>query len=69
MRSAWIGLLILLAIAPVVLLPAFVEPTGSSGRTKSTQRPPRETKNTHAKSTKSRGVFSGSDSSDPRVYH
>ena len=66
MRTAWISLLVLLAIASVILLAAFVEPRGSSGRTKST-RP--ETKTTHAKSTKSRGVFSGSDPSDPRVYH
>jgi hypothetical protein len=66
MRTAWITALVLLAIASVVLLAAFVEPRGSSGRTKSTRR---ETKTTHAKSTKSGGVFSGSEPADPRVYH
>jgi hypothetical protein len=76
MKPALVGLLVLLATAflvlfallafPVKPMSAFVEPTGSSGKTKSTRR---ETRSTQTKSTKSGGLFSGSDPSDPRVYH
>ena len=77
MKPALLGLLVLVATASLVLfallafpmkpMSAFVEPSGASGRTKSTQR---ETKTTQQrKSTNSGGVFSGSDPSDPRVYH
>ena len=80
MKPAWIALLVLLATASLVLfavlmfpvkpMSAFVEPTGSSGTTKSTQQPSRrETKSTQRKSTNSGGIFGGSDPSDPRVYH
>ncbi len=80
MKSALLGLLVLLATASLVLfavlafplkpMSAFVEPSGASGRTKSTQHyPRRETKTTDRKATNSGGVFSGSDPSDPRVYH
>jgi len=76
MKPAYVALLVLLATASLVLfavstLPlkpvvALVEPSGSSGKTKSTHR---ETKSTQRKTTNSGGVFSGSDPSDPRVYH
>ena len=76
MKPAHVGLLVLLATAALLLfavlafpakpVSAFVEPSGASGKTKSTRR---ETKTTGTKSTKSPGVFSGSDPSDPRVYH
>ena len=76
MKPAWVALLVLLATASLVLfavlmfpvkpMSAFVEPSGSSGKTKSTHR---ETKSTQRKTTNSGGVFSGSDPSDPRVYH
>ena len=82
MKPAHVGLLVLLSAASLLLfavlalspspMRAFVEPGGSSGPTKSTQHPPRrETsgKSTQRKSTGSGGVFSGSDPSDPRVYH
>jgi hypothetical protein len=76
MKPAHVGLLVLLATAALLLfavlafpakpVSAFVESSGASGKTKSTRR---ETKTTGTKSTKSPGVFSGSDPSDPRVYH
>ncbi|HEY4087462.1 MAG TPA: hypothetical protein VGM43_16080 [Bryobacteraceae bacterium] len=76
MKPAYVGLMVLLATAALVLfaflafpvkpMSAFVEPSGASGATKSTRR---ETKTTQRKTTTSGGVFSGSDPSDPRVYH
>jgi hypothetical protein len=80
MKPAYVGVLVLVATAALVLfavlafpvkpMSAFVEPSGASGATKSTQHEPRrETKSTQRKSTSSGGVFSGSDPSDPRVYH
>lgn len=73
---AALGVFAVLTLAPEPI-PVVVAATGSTKTTKSTQHPSRrETKATArkstgapGKSTSGRGVFSGSDPSDPRIYH
>jgi hypothetical protein len=79
LAMAALGVFVVLRLVPDPI-PAVIAPTGSTKSTKSTrspERPPQpETKATARKSTSApgkstsgRGVFSGSDPADPRIYH
>jgi hypothetical protein len=79
MKPAYIGLLVLLATALLGIfafmaftprpLRALAEPATRTTMKSTQPHPRRDTKTTERKSTSERGVFSGADPNDPRIYH